>query len=294
MYELLSTIFSKEDIVRVKEVGATAIIIGDKFHGSRLTTVFSKDEIKEIVEIAFLNDLKVYVKMNRMYVDSELNDALDYLRFLKEINVSNIFYNDLSVYILAKSLNIEDKLVYDPDTIVTNSHDVNYHLGKGIYGVILSKEITKEEMILISNKSNGNVGVILHGYLNMSYSKRKLIQNYFEHLEKDVQVDDKRSLYLIEQTRDGKMPIIEDEQGTMIFTDYVQESFDEVKELYENNVRIFIVDGIFLNSEQVIDALKGYSNILNNIDYNKEDYYEKYKELPLSTGYMEKATNLVK
>ncbi|MGB4613361.1 MAG: U32 family peptidase [Erysipelotrichaceae bacterium] len=293
MYELLSTIFSKEDIVRLKKVNVTGIIVGDDFHGTRLTKAFSHDEIIEINKLAKENDLKVYVKMNRMYEDKELDKALDYLKFLKTLDV-NIFYNDLSIYVLAKSINMEDRLVYDPDTIVTNSLDVNYHLSKGIYGVILSKEITKEEMVLISNNSNGRVGVIVHGYLNMSYSKRMLINNYFEHLNKDIDVDDKRSLYLIEQTRDGKMPIIEDSQGTMIFTEYVQESFDEIKELYENNVSMFIVDGIFLDSDKVVDAVKGYSNLLNDIEYDKNEYYEKYNDLPLSTGYMEKATNLVK
>ncbi|NLC96243.1 MAG: hypothetical protein GX675_01535 [Erysipelotrichaceae bacterium] len=294
MYELLSTIFDISDIVKIKKANATGIIIGDKFNGSRLSKPFNNEEIANAVKVAFENNLKVYIKMNKMYDDEELESALDYLKFLKNLNVSNIFYNDPSVFVLAKSLGIEDRLVYDPDTIVTNSYDANYHLKKGIYGVILSKEITKEEMIMISNKVSGNTGVIVHGYLNMSYSKRKLIKNYFEYLNKEYDANNKRSLYLIEQTRIGKMPIIEDEQGTMIFTDYVQESFDEIVELYNNNVKIFIVDGIFLDIEKVIDALIGYSSLLNNISYDKNDYYNKYKDLPLSTGYMEKATNLVK
>ena len=90
------------------------------------------------------------------------------------------------------------------------------------------------------------------------------------------------------------MPVLEEEQGTMVFTDYVQESFDEVVELCTNNINMFIVDGIFLNIEMVIDTLKGYKALLDNKEFNKEDYYLKYSELELSTGYMEKKTNLVK
>lgn len=37
MYELLSTIFSKEDIVRLKKVNVTGIIVGDDFHETRFT-----------------------------------------------------------------------------------------------------------------------------------------------------------------------------------------------------------------------------------------------------------------
>ena len=295
MYELLSTIENIENINMLKECGATGIIVGDNFHASRVVYEFKKDEIAAIKIKCKELAVKLFVKMNRMYIDSELSLAKQYLEFLKEIDVDGIFYNDLSIYVLAKELNISDKLLYDPDTIVTNHYDVNYHLSKGIYGVILSKEITKEEMISIAKEVKGKVGVIVHGYLNMSYSKRKLIENYFAFINKKIDVKNNKNLYLIEENRTGEMPILETDQGTSVFTDYVQESFDEIRDLYSAGIDIFIVDGIFLNNEIVCDAVKSYSEILNNKGSDvKENYYKKYNDLPLSTGYMEKATNLVK
>ena len=294
MYELLSTVFDIEDILKVKDAGATGIIIGDEFHSFGNAKSFDLNMISEAVKLCKDNGLKSYVKMNRMYIDTELEKENEYLIFLKKLNVDHIFYNDPSVYVLSKQLEMENILVYNPDTIVTNSFDANYHLSKGIYGIILSKEITKEEMISIALKCKGNVGVIVSGYLNMSYSKRKLIDSYFDFIDKQENILNAKDLYLIEQTRQGKMPVLEEEQGTMVFTDYVQESFDEVVELYTNNINMFIVDGIFLNVEMVIDTLKGYKALLDNKEFNKEDYYLKYSELELSTGYMEKKTNLVK
>lgn len=294
MFEILSTINKIEDISKLKEAGATGIIVGDGFHANRLTRSFLHDEIIEICKDAKKHSLKVFVKMNRVYIDNELDEAYKYMQFLKELDIDAIYFNDLGLYSVAKKLNMSDKLIYDPDTILTNHFDVNYHLSKGIYGVVLSKEITKEEMIMIAEKSIGKTSVIVHGYLNMSYAKRKLIKNYFEFIGKDTDISNRRDLYLIEENRDGKMPIIEDDQGTMVFTDYVQESFDEILELYSAGVTMFIVDGIFLDSECIVDAIKMYSDILNGKENKKAEYYKKYSYLPLSTGYMEKATNLVK
>lgn len=295
MYELISTILKIEDIYKLKEAFATGIVVGESFHGTRLTKAFNLQEIREINTICEKLSLKLYIKMNRIYLDEEFRQAEKYLMFLKQLTVEGIFFNDLGLYGIAKNFDMHNKLIYDPDTIVTNHYDVNYHLNKGLYGVVLSKEITKEEMMMIAEKAIGKVGVIIHGYLNMSYSKRDLITNYFEFINKSFDIKGKRDLYLIEENREGKMPIIEDEQGTMVFTDYIQESFDEVQELYASGVKMFIVDGIFLDSQVVIDAVEGYSELLSgSIKDIKTDYLKKYEGLPFSTGYMEKATNLVK
>lgn len=296
MCELWSTINKIEDILLLKEAGATGIIVGENFHGTRLTTAFSLEDIQKIDEICFENNLKLLIKMNRIYIDGEFEKAKIYLNFLSTLHVHGIFFNDLGLYVIAKKMgqNMERKMIYDPDTIVTNHFDVNYHLDKGLLAVVLSKEITKEEMIMIASQAKGPTCVIVHGYLNMSYAKRKLISNYFEFLGKDYPAYEKRSLYLIEEHREGKMPIIEDDQGTMVFTDYVQESFDEILSLRDAGVQCFILDGIFLKSEPIIDAVKMYREILNGGDNLKSQYYEQYSDLSLSTGYMEKATNLVK
>ncbi len=294
MGEIISTIFNIDDLYRLKEVKADGVIIADDYHGTRLAKAFSLADIKKISTICAELKLKLFIKMNRIYLDKELKKAEEYLNFLSELKITGIFYNDLAIYGLAKKLNLHNKLVYDPDTIVTNHFDVNYHLNKGIYGVILSKEITKEEMIDIAKNSLGRVGIIIHGYLNMSYSRRKLMENYFTFINKEVDIDNRRDLYIVEETREGKMPILEDDHGTAIFTDYVQESFDEIKELENAGVSLFLVDGIFLETDCIMEAIKGYRLILDGHTFDKNGYYERYANLPLSTGYMEKATNLVK
>lgn len=294
MFDIVSSIYKVDDIYKLKEAGASGIILSDKHNASRASSYFDNEEIKMAVNICKSLGLKTYIKMNRIYMEDDLKIGVEYMNFLKTLDVDYIFYNDYAVYKMAKDCGLENKLIYDSDTLITNSFDTRYHLSRNIGGIILSKDITKEEMINISGEIKGYIGIIIHGYLNISYSRRKLIENYFSHLNRKEDINNKNSLYLIESTRDGKMPIVENELGTMIFSDFIQESFDEIVELNNSNISLFIIDGIFLNIDMLVDSVIAYKNILTGRDFNKDKYFEKYKDYTFSNGYMERRTNLVK
>ena len=55
--------------------------------------------------------------------------------------------------------------------------------------------------------------------MNMMHSKRKLLSAYMEFLGKEEAVTDNHQLYLMEETRDDHMPIVEDALGTMCLPD---------------------------------------------------------------------------
>lgn len=290
------TIKELKDISLFLEAGISGIIVSDEFHGTRASGVFSMAEIKEASEIAKRNELILGVLMNRIYVDEELEQAENYLKFLKELQVDWIYYNDPAVVVLAEKLEMVSKLVYDPDTLMTNSYDMKFALAQGIHHAVLSTEITLEEMETITQKVGGNTEAILFGYLNMSYSKRQLIQNYCDELGVDNTLHNRRDCILIESTREGKMPIFEDGQGTHIYTDYILDAFEEYKILKDAGLEVVRIDSIFLDRWIVADALKVFTMIDLGFPGKivKAKFEEKYKEQPWSTGYMYQKTNLVK
>lgn len=290
----MSVPHTKEDIVKLLEAGSSIIGIGDDYFAARCAGVFSREEMEEAIDLIHQGKGKCVVFVNRMLGEEEIDRTREYLGYLKSLEVDYVLYNDPAVYVLADEIGMVPKLIYQPDTLMTNSKDVNFMLRQGVDSVFISKELTFEEIMGIASSCKDKCNVIIHGYLNMSYSKRKLLKSYFEMLGKEVDYQN-RDLRLIEYTRTGKMPVYEDEQGTHIFTDYVLESFKEIKALSEC-VKFLMVDSMFLDIEVVIEAVKAYKAILVGADPEvvEMSYKEKYSELPLSDGYHYTKTNLVK
>lgn len=289
--EIIVTVGKLEEINMLKEAGATTLIFCDEFHGTRAPGKFSKDELILAFEKSRSCGLKTAVFMNRIYTDVELELANEYLLFLKENKVDFIYYNDPAIFMLASSLDMVKYLVYEPDTLMTNSRDMQFILDQGVHHAVLSTEITLDEMKMMIENVKGNTEAILFGYLNMSYSKRHLIQNYCDEIGIKNSCLNKMDCILVESTRDGRMPILEDEQGTHIYTDYVLDAFEEANILKDCGLNAIRLDSIFLDIDVVVDACKILSGKSKLI---REEFELKYNMYPFSKGYMYQKTNLVK
>lgn len=294
--ELLVTLENCNDIQTFADAGATVFLFADEFHGTRVAKKMSLDEISFGVKQVKELNLKSALMMNRIYTDAEIDKIEEMLEFAKKIQIDWIYYNDPAVFMCAEEMGMVCQLVYEPDTLMTNSKDMQFILDQGVHHAVLSTEITLDEMKTMTRNVHGNTEAILFGYLNMSYSKRHLIQNYCDEIGIENNFQDKMDMVLIESTREGKMPIIEDGQGTHIFTDYILDAFNEIVELNKEGLKVVRIDGIFLNRDCVADACRAFRMILSGLpsEIIKEKFEEKYLTLPWSTGYMYQKTNLVK
>jgi ECF transporter S component (folate family) len=73
----------------------------------------------------------------------------------------------------------------------------------------------------------------------------------------------------------------------MIYTDYIQESFDEMHAFMDAQVTYFEIDTPFMSEEAVIDAIRIYRMLLDEKDASREiqAYRDKYQDKELSDGY---------
>jgi hypothetical protein len=81
------------------------------------------------------------------------------------------------------------------------------------------------------------------------------------------------------------MPIYENAYGTMIYTDYIQESFAYMPSFLQAGIERFEIDTNGLARQAVQDAIVIYRSILDGTENDGRAYLEKYQSLPLSTGY---------
>ncbi|MEG2799252.1 MAG: peptidase U32 family protein [Erysipelotrichaceae bacterium] len=297
MINLIASIYEIDDIVKYKEAGAHSIIMGLPFFSARPVSTFSEEDIKLAREITLRQDMNLYVLMNRMFCEEELKQTKEMLVFLKAVGVDGIYFGDEALLYMANELDMTSKLIYNPDTLITNSMDVSYYLNEGISMVCISKEITLADMIEIGRHNENQVEVTIHGRLNMMHSKRKLLTNYFNHLGIDYEVNAKRTLSLKEVTRKDLMPIIEDDLGTHVFSGFTLVAFEEVNKLVENGIINLKIEGLFHNASYVIEALNLYQGILSGKEDAHQiylDYQKEYFKDHIDTGFFYQKTSLIK
>ncbi|MDF2700386.1 MAG: family peptidase [Haloplasmataceae bacterium] len=277
-----------------------AFIVGEEQFGLRLPKYFTKDEILKIIELCHKRNQKVYIALNKIVHEYELNEIDAYLNDLHDLNMDGIIFGDLSVYQLARKYNLTHKLIYNPETYITNYKTVEFFARKGIKRATIAKEITLEDINLIGSKKILEVEVLGHGAANMFHSMRDLVTNYFKFLK----VDEKHineELYMIEEKRDEKYPIIEDKNGTHVFSGYDLCTINVLDQLTENNISNIKIDGLFKDDDMLLEIVKVYHQAITDYNLDKELYLKNkanYLDLlhniknirPFNEGFLFKKT----
>lgn len=258
-----------------------SVVVGIEKFSIGHDQAFSDKQLASLVEKAKEIDTKVYVLCNKMIFDEEIAALNETLNFLKSLKVNGIYFSDMAVFMVARELEIEDLLIYAPGMTVVNSFDVKEYLDLGIQAVELANEITLKEKIEIANNNPGQVGIVISGYMLMSYSKRLALSNYFREIDKDIDVINNYNLTLVEATRNGQMPIYQDDEGTYIYSEYILDSFDFIKELMTVDFKYFRIDGIFLSQTMILDLYNLYTKQIEVLDISLskmvKDKYPTYQ-----------------
>ena len=255
---------------------------------------YSLKEIEMINEYCLKESLKRYVTIDAFISEYDRVLVNDYLEFLKKLDVDGIYFTDLGIINVAGGVDLTNKLIYDPDTLLTNSLDVNFFLRQGI-GTVLARELSFDEVKDILEKNPAKCDMQVFGHLKMSYSKRQFMTNYFKYIGKEVDVLNKRSIRLVEEHRNYKLPIIEDKYGTRIYSDYVLLMYKEYLELRPLLKRAIIDDTFIEKNELTLAALRDYKRVSDmNAEFLEENITALYNNVSFSNGYLSNKTSKVK
>lgn len=279
-----------------------AFIVGEKEYSLRLPYYFSYEEIIEIIDIVKKREQKIYIALNNIMHEDNINDVKEYLRKLSLLNIDGIIFGDLAVYQLAQEFHLVEKLIYNPETYVTNYETVGFFARKGIKRVSIAKEITLEDIKLIASKQLLEVEVLGHGAVNMFHSMRDLVSNYFRFLKhEEPESYRNKDLYLVEEIRKEQYPIYEDRNGTHVFSGHDLCTIEYLDELISSHVTSIRLDGLFKDDFVLYEIVKVYKEALNDYDIsettyiqNKAKYIERLKDIqhirPFNEGFLFKKT----
>lgn len=264
--------------------------------GKYFTTAyrFTLEELSQIRKYCAVMGKKFYIVMDQFVSEDEKMLLYDYMDFIDSLDVDGIYFHDLGVFDVARSYDLTRKLIYDGKSVMCNSLDLSFMLDRGIDSVMISRELTFEEVKQIVRNNPYRVDMQIFGHLRMSYSKRRFLNNYFRQIGKEYDYFDKESLSLVEEKREYRMPIMEDESGTHIYTDYILTMFDEIP-ILRPYLKRGIIDTLFIEDENKIAQIcRDYRRINeNNVDFIRKSFYHNYPD-HYSSGYLYQKTNITK
>lgn len=277
---------SLQDITVLKENGADEVTFGLKDNLFSALHGFTLSEITEAVQICHDYGLKAVVMMNRLYDEKDIHEAELTLNKVLETGVDYIEAADPGLFLYAEKIGKMDHMIYRSETLMTNKEDASWWMHTEINSVVISPLLTEAELIDIA-KAVKHTSLMIHGYQLMSVSKRKLLSAWKEASSSKEDVIDNPHLFLEESTRKEKMPVYENTHAMMIYTDFMQASFEKTNLFMLAGVERMILEDVWMNKQAFLDALKGYKDIINGSDgiTTGQKYRKKYPDLPLSKGY---------
>lgn len=176
--EILAPAGGYDTFVSAINNGADAVYIGGKSFSARKNAVnFSDKEIINAVKYAHLRGAKVYITLNTLLKDSEIKDASEFVKFCDNAGVDALIIQDLSVLAMIKNMNVNLAPHASTQMTVMNTEGVKICEKMGYTRVVLARELSFDDIKNISEKTNCELEVFVHGALCVCCSGQCLLSS---------------------------------------------------------------------------------------------------------------------
>ena len=278
--ELLAPAGDLEKFKTAIQYGADAVYLaGDKLGLRTASKNFSLDDIKEATKIAHDLDKKVYLTLNVISHNKDLEGVDEYIQSLDEAGVDAFIVSDPGIFQKVKTLAPSKEIHISTQANITNTATVEFWKSLGADRVILARELSLEEIKEIKDEVKDSIMIeaFVHGAMCMSYSGRCLLSNFMT--GRSANMGDcahpcRYKYYLMEETRPGEYyPITEDEKGSYIMNSKDLCMINYIPELVEAGVDSFKIEGRVKSEYYVATVINQYRRAI-------DDFYEdieKYK-----------------
>lgn len=177
-FELLAPAGSLAILKGVIEAGADAVYIGGSQFGARAyADNFSEEELLEALDFAHLRGKKVYLTINTLLKNTELMPLYEYLTPLYEHGLDAVIVQDLGVISLIRDWFGDMPVHASTQMTVTGVEGVKLLQELGVSRVVLSRELSIEEIQRIHERTGMELEVFVHGALCYCYSGQCLFSS---------------------------------------------------------------------------------------------------------------------
>lgn len=169
--ELLSPVGGYEQFIAAVESGADAVYLGGtSFNARNSANNFSDDELKEVINYAHLRGVNVHLTLNTLIHDSEIDDVIEFAKRVYSYGIDAFIVQDLGVIKLLNEVIPSATIHFSTQGTIYSLDGVNAVKGLNFERVVLSRELTLNEIEEICKNTDTEIEVFVHGALCFCYS----------------------------------------------------------------------------------------------------------------------------
>lgn len=258
--------------------GADAVYVGGKEYSLRAAAAnLSLSEINEGLIFAHERGKQLYVAVNILAHNRDLQGLPAYLEGLAQIAVDGLIVSDLGIMKLARQY-----APYIPITVSTQANISNYEAAAfykelGAQRLVLARELSLDEILAIKEKVDVELEIFVHGAMCVSYSGRCLLSHYMTGRSAnngECAHPCRYQYQLVEEKRPQEFyPIEEDERGSYILNSRDLCLLPHLPQLLEAGIDSFKVEGRMKSSLYVAAVTRVYRQAMDT-------YYESGRAYP--------------
>ena len=167
--ELLSPAGNYTSLIYAVNNGADAVYIGGKKYGARAYSLnFDQNEIVKAVKYCHLYGVKLYVTINTVIFDNEVEEFLEYVKFLYENNIDAVIMQDIGMIKCVREHFPNLEIHASTQLHNNNIEQVKLLKKLGVKRVVFARELSIEEISKMDVPIEKEV--FIHGALCICYS----------------------------------------------------------------------------------------------------------------------------
>jgi putative protease len=276
MTELLAPAGTLEKLVFALQYGADAVYAAGPSFGMRAYAGnFTLEELRQGIGLAHQMGRKVYITVNIVPHNEDLEGLPEYIAALAELKVDALILSDPAVLAIARDTAPHMELHLSTQANAVNWRSVRFWHQQGISRVILARELSLTEIATIRERvPDVELEVFVHGAMCISYSGRCMLSMYMtgRDANKGACANPCRYQYaLVEEKRPGQYyPIEEDERGTYIMNSKDLCMLPYLKDVLATGVDGLKIEGRMKSVNYVATITRAYRLALSALERGEE------------------------
>ncbi|SHK02637.1 DUF3656 domain-containing U32 family peptidase [Desulforamulus aeronauticus] len=278
--ELLAPAGSWEALVAAVQNGADAVYLGGKlFNARHSASNFDNQQLARAVEYAHIRGVKIYVTVNILIANHELEEALGFLHFLHNIGVDAAILQDLGLAKLAKETIPELTIHASTQMTVHNTAGVQLMQQSGFDRIVLAREMELEEIAAIKRETGADLEAFIHGALCVCYSGQCLMSSMIggrsgnrgkcaQPCRLQYQLVDERGRNLADPAQVGEYLLSPRDINTSA----------QIPRLMAAGINSFKIEGRMKRPEYVATVIRTYRNLIDRALADNEGFFVQENE----------------
>lgn len=273
--ELLAPAGSLDSMYAGINSGADAIYMGgSKFSARAYASNFDNTQLEKAVDYAHLRGVKIYITLNTLIKQEEMQEVMDYVDFLYTIGVDALIIQDIGLAYLLRSNFPDFEIHASTQMTIHNGEGALFFKDLGFKRIVLARELSLSEITYISKELKIDTEIFIHGALCICYSGQCLMSSMIggRSGNRGRCAQPCRLPYKLINLKNGS------EKSAYVMSPKDTCTIDSIKDIINTGTASLKIEGRMKRPEYVSGVVNSYRKAIDAVEKEKSGFDYKKEE----------------